>query len=76
MKLFGNKKNPARIKGYEGPDCAENGDGKKKNRLTGLQKGCMLLAASLLILAVTVISVYSHFVKPMERPGNDAAPSY
>lgn len=72
MKLFGNKKNPARIQGRQGPDGMENEDGQKKGRLSGLQKGCLLLAASLMVLALTVFGVYKHFVKPMERPQNDA----
>ncbi len=56
MKLFGNKRSPSRLK-----------KGKKTaGKLTGVQKGLLLLAAAVLILAVTVVAVYKDFVKPVE----------
>ena len=56
MKLFGNKRSPSRLKKQE----------KKAGKVTGVQKGLLLLAAAVLILAVTVVAVYKDFVKPVE----------
>ncbi len=61
MKLFGNKRSPSRLK-----------KGKKTaGKLTGVQKGLLLLAAAVFILAATVFAVYKDFVKPMniKNPG-------
>lgn len=66
MKLFGNKKNAARIKNSDGMTGAENEATPGKNCLSGMQKGCLLLASSLLVLALTVFGVYKHFVKPVD----------
>lgn len=56
MKLFGNKRSPSRLK-----------NGKKTaGKLTGVQKGLLLLATGILVLAVTVVAVYKDFVKPVE----------
>ena len=41
---------------------------KGARRLTGTQKGIILIAVSVLILAGTVIAVYKDFVKPPEKP--------
>ena len=51
MKLFGNKRNAAHLAG---------------RRLTGLQRGLMLLAVCLLVLSGSVAALYRGFVKPME----------
>jgi len=51
MKLFGNKRNAAHL---------------SKGRLTGLQKGLILLAVCLLVLGGSVFALYQSFVKPME----------
>lgn len=64
MKLFGTKKDAARISGQR-----TDGDGEgSPSGLTGVQKGLILLAGSLLVLALTVFGIYKHFVKPVERP--------
>jgi len=51
MKLFGNKRNAAHL---------------SKGRLTGLQKGLILLAVCLLVLGGSVFALYQSFVKPVE----------
>ena len=66
MKLFGNKRGAAHLGGKNGASA------KGARRLTGAQKGILLIAASLLILAVTVIAVYKDFVKPPEKPAMPA----
>lgn len=61
MKLFGNKRGAAHVGNT--PDV-QNHD--KKRRLTGVQRGVILLVLSVLILCVTVVAVYKSFVKPVE----------
>ena len=53
MKLFGNKRHPSHLE-------------PKSGKLTGIQKGLLLLAGAVLILTVTVTAVYRDFVKPVE----------
>lgn len=53
MKLFGSRRRAARL---------QKGSGK----MTGVQKGIILLIAGVLVLAGTVFAVYKNFVKPME----------
>lgn len=62
MKLFGNKRGAAHLGRKNGASA------KGARRLTGARKGILLIAASLMILAVTVIAVYKDFVKPPEMP--------
>ncbi len=62
MKLFGNRRNAARL-GRRG-----GGSGKGARRLTGTQKGVILMIGSVLILGLTVFAVYKDFVKPLELP--------
>ena len=62
MKLFGNKRGAAHL-GRKNGASAEGA-----RRLTGTQKGIILIAVSVLILAGTVIAVYKDFVKPPEKP--------
>ncbi len=69
MKLFGNKRNAAHL-GRRG-----GGSEKGARRLTGTQKGLILMAASVLLLGVTVIAVYKDFVKPPELPKPQEVPS-
>ena len=51
MKLFGNKRNAAHL---------------PKRRLSGLQRGLILLAVCLLVLGGSVAALYQSFVKPVE----------
>ena len=51
MKLFGNKRNAAHL---------------SKPRLSGLQRGLILLAVCLVLLSGTVFALYQSFVKPPE----------
>ena len=62
LKLFGNKRGAAHLGRKNGASA------KGARRLTGIQKGIILIAASVLILAGTVIAVYKDFVKPPEKP--------
>ena len=62
MKLFGNKRGAAHLGRKNGASA------KGARRLTGTQKGIILIAVSVLILAGTVIAVYKDFVKPPEKP--------
>jgi len=66
LKLFGNKRGAAHLGRKNGASA------KGARRLTGTQKGIILIAVSVLILAGTVIAVYKDFVKPPEKP---AAPA-
>ena len=59
MKLFGNKRNAAHL---------------AKGRLTGLQRGLILLAVCLLVLSGSVFALYQSFVKPVEIKQPTAAP--
>ena len=61
VKLFGNKRGASHLK--RGSDAAAKG----ARRLTGTQKGIILMAASLLVLGLTVYAVYKDFVKPPEK---------
>ena len=63
MKLFGNKRNAAMLGKREG---ASPSGSTGKRRLTGLQRGLILLAVCLVVLAGSVVAVYKTFVKPME----------
>ena len=56
MKLFGNKRRASRLKR----------NAKGTGKLTGVQKGLLLLAAAVLVLVVTVVAVYKDFVKPVD----------
>ena len=59
VKLFGNKRNATRLK--------KDSDGtQRKRKLSGVQRGLLLLAGSVLILSLTVFAVYRDFVKPVE----------
>lgn len=60
MKLFGNKRNAAHVNREKGASP------EGTRRLTGLQRGSILLAGSVLILGLTVFAVYRDFVKPIE----------
>lgn len=53
MKLFGNRRNASRV-------------APRERKLTGTQRGLLLLAGGLLVLTVTVAAVYHDFVKPVE----------
>lgn len=78
MKLFGNKhgghyaasgKNKAAWSQSESVESAASPKSPRqgrKHRLTGIQRGAILLAASVVILAGTVVAVYRDFVKPVE----------
>ena len=69
MKLFGNKKNAARTAGGRGASAASSRQNHKKKRgMSGTAKGCLLLLASMAVLALTIFAVYKDFVKPMEIP--------
>lgn len=56
MKLFGNKRHASHLRK----------DAKGAGKLTGVQKGLLMLAAGVLVLAATVVIVYNDFVKPVE----------
>ncbi len=60
MKLYGNKRDAAHLKKRK----AESAN--RTRRLTGVQRGLILLGGSLLILFLTVFAVYKDFVKPVE----------
>lgn len=63
MKLFGNKRHAAHL---------------SKPRLSGLQRGLILLAVCLVLLSGTVIALYQSFVKPPEtirQPEPDVIPT-
>ena len=51
MKLFGNKRNASHL---------------AKRRLSGLQRGLIILAVCLLVLSGSVFALYRSFVKPVE----------
>ena len=59
MKIFGNKRHAGRL---------------PKRRLTGLQRGLIMLAVSLMILGGSVAALYRSFVKPMQldRPAEES----
>ena len=61
MKLFGNKRGASHLGRRE----AASAEGAR--RLTGVQKGMILIALSVLILGGTVFAVYKEFVKPPEK---------
>ena len=69
MKLFGNKPHAARTSGSHAAHAAAGHS--RKGRLSGVQKGLLMLLASILLLTLTVFAVYKDFVKPMERPEPD-----
>lgn len=58
-KLFGNKRGAAHVEGH-------GRAAKGARKLTGVRKGVIILAASVLVLALTVFAVYKTFVKPPE----------
>ncbi len=58
MKLFGSKRGAAHL------GRRADASAKGARRLTGVQKGILLMAASLLVLGLTVFAVYKDFVKP------------
>lgn len=62
MKLFGNRRGAAHLGRKNGAPAG------RARRWTGTQKGILLMAGSLLVLAVTVIAVYKDLVKPPELP--------
>ena len=67
MKLFGYKHGGAFAPGrkkQEKPEAPSRST-PRKHRLTGIQRGAILLVASVMVLAVTVVAVYRDFVKPM-----------
>ena len=71
MKLFGNKRGAARLrKRAGGPGSGSAG----KRRLTGLQRGLLLLALCLVVLTGTVVAVYKFFVRPVEIPQPETKP--
>lgn len=51
MKLYGNKRRPRHV---------------RKHRLSGLQRGLIMLAVSLMILTGSVAALYYSFVKPVQ----------
>jgi len=61
LKLFGNRRGASHL-GRRGAS-AEKG----ARKLTGVQKGILLIAASLILLGGTVFAVYKEFVKPPEK---------
>ncbi len=67
MKLFGNRRGGSHT---NRPDTAQSHSPspsrKKKRRLTGTQRGILLLAGSVLILTATVYAVYKAVVRPVE----------
>lgn len=63
MKLFGNKRDAAML----GKKAGAPGSGRAvSRRLTGLQRGLILLAVCLAVLTGTVVAVYKSFVRPVE----------
>ena len=66
MKLFGNKRGASHLGRRE----AASAEGAR--RLTGVQKGMILIALSVLILGGTVFAVYKEFVKPPEKTAQPA----
>ena len=71
MKLFGNKRDAAMLGKKAGaPKPGTFG----KHRLTGLQRGLILLAVCLLVLTGSVVAVYKTFVRPMELPEPQVQP--
>lgn len=78
MKLFGSKhgghyaasgkRKPikSRTEPGEAAEPSRAPQRARKHRLTGIQRGAILLAASVVILAGTVVAVYRDFAKPME----------
>ena len=71
VKLFGNRRRAAHL-GRTGDAAA-----KGTRRLTGVQKGILLLTGSVLILVLTVVAVYKDLVKPVEihQPQLEQAPA-
>ena len=67
MKLFGSKHGGAFASGRKKQEKTEapSRSTPRKHRLTGIQRGAILLAASVMVLAITVVAVYRDFVKPM-----------
>ena len=63
MKLFGNKRNASMLRKKAGE---ANSGRNAARRMTGLQKGLLLLGLCLLVLGGAVFAVYKTFVRPME----------
>ncbi len=66
MKLFGNSKHPA----YSKPA----GSGKSSRRLSGAQKGLLLLLGSVLVLCLSVYGICKHFIQPVKLPDTVTQP--
>jgi len=68
MKLFGGKRRASRSGKRAAAQPTENTPAAsgKKGKLTGLQKGLLMLAGSLAVLAGVVYGVYKAFVRPMD----------
>lgn len=75
MKLFGNKHGGARSGRQTSPEDRSAGTRNGFRRLTGVQRGALLLAASVLILCGTVTAVYKAVVRPVEIKQPTAAPA-
>ena len=65
MKLFGNKRNAARS-GGRGAAHSGARQTQKKHRLSGVQRGCLLILAAVAVLCLSVFAIYKDFVKPVE----------
>lgn len=90
MKLFGGKRNshhtggrtaprqgadPAKSSGKPKRKAVTGAGSGKKRRLTGLQRGLLLLLAALVVLAGVVVGVYKALVRPpdIQKPSSGSA---
>ena len=64
MKLFGNKRHAARS-GSRG-SRSQGVRSQKKHRLSGVQRGFLLMAGALTVLCLSVFAIYKDFVKPVD----------
>ena len=64
MKLFGNKRHAARS-GSRG-SRSHGARSQKKHRLSGVQRGFLLMAGALAVLCLSVFAIYKDFVKPVD----------
>lgn len=64
MKLYGNKRNTTRAQ--KAKNRSGSGKAREKKRLTGLQKGLVVLALLLVVLVGSVFAIYKNIVRPVD----------
>lgn len=71
MKLYGNKRNTTRAQ--KAKERSGSGKARGKKRMTGLQRGLLMLALFLVLLCGTVFAIYKTIVQPVDisKPSMD-----